>query len=43
MPQCTDRKGHIEKSGLLADLCKEYHLNFSPRLQLLLWDKTTGV
>ncbi len=43
MPQCTDRKGHIEKSGLLADLCKKYQLNFSPRLQLLLWDKATGV
>jgi 7-carboxy-7-deazaguanine synthase len=43
MPQCSDRKGHIEKSGPLVDLCKEYHLNFSPRLQLLLWDKTTGV
>ena len=43
MPQCTDRKGFIEKSGAIADMCKEYHLNFSPRLQLLLWDKTTGV
>lgn len=43
MPQCIDRNGFIQKSGLIADLCKEYQLNFSPRLQLVIWDKTTGV
>jgi 7-carboxy-7-deazaguanine synthase len=43
MPQCSDRRGHIEKSGIVADLCKKYRFNFSPRLQLLIWDKATGV
>ncbi len=43
MPQCTSRSEFIKKSGPVAELCKEYQCNFSPRLQLVIWDKTTGV
>ncbi|MGD0338741.1 MAG: 7-carboxy-7-deazaguanine synthase QueE [Bacteroidota bacterium] len=42
MPQCARRSEFIEKSTRIVELCKEYQFNFSPRLQLMIWDKATG-
>lgn len=43
MPQSTNRNEFVDTSGPIAELCKEYRVNFSPRLQLMIWDKATGV
>jgi 7-carboxy-7-deazaguanine synthase len=43
MPQSVSRSEFIERSAQVAELCKEYQYNFSPRLQLVIWNKTTGV
>lgn len=43
MPQSGTRKEFLEKSETVTQLCKEYGYNFSPRLQLVIWDKATGV
>ena len=37
------RAEHVQKAELVASLCKEYDLNFSPRLQLIIWDKALKV
>jgi 6-pyruvoyltetrahydropterin 2'-reductase len=39
MPCCGSRQEQNEKSLLVAELCKKYNYKFSPRLQLLIWDK----
>lgn len=39
MPCCGSRDEHTRVSPLVADFCKERGLNFSPRLQLVIWDK----
>lgn len=43
MPMASTRQEHLEKGILVADLAKNYGMNFSPRLQVLLWDRVTGV
>ena len=43
MPGCESRQQLIELSPKVAEMAKRYNFNFSPRLQLLLWDKATGV
>jgi len=39
MPACGSRKEHIEKAEVVAEYAKQMHVNFSPRLQLVIWDK----
>jgi organic radical activating enzyme len=43
MPCCGSRQEHSEKAAMVAELCKKYHFNFSPRLQLVIWDKALKV
>jgi len=43
MPQTVSRAEYIEKSQMVARLCKETGFNFSPRLQVLLWDNKKGL
>lgn len=43
MPACDSREELIKKSPELSEVCKDHGFNFSPRLQLLIWDKTVGV
>jgi 7-carboxy-7-deazaguanine synthase len=43
MPCCITRKEHEDKSRKVVEWCKQYGFRYSPRLQLMLWDKTTGV
>lgn len=43
MPAADTREAYINKSPDVAALCKHYGCYFSSRLQLLLWDKATGV
>lgn len=43
MPCCGSRDEHTAKSSMVADICKRYHYNFSPRLQLVIWDKALKV
>ena len=43
MPCCGSRAEHVQKAELVASLCKEHDLNFSPRLQLIIWDKALKV
>jgi len=43
MPCCGSRAELAEKSAMVAELCKKHMLNFSPRLQLLIWDKALKV
>lgn len=43
MPCAGSRQEHINVAKEVAELAKEYHFNFSPRLHLLLWDKALGV
>ncbi|MCS7244782.1 MAG: 7-carboxy-7-deazaguanine synthase QueE [candidate division WOR-3 bacterium] len=43
MPLSTSREEFIERSLIVVELCKKYKFNFSPRLQLIIWDRTTGV
>ncbi len=42
MPQAATRTELIEKSPLVANLCKKSGLTFSQRLHLLLWDSQRG-
>lgn len=39
MPCCGSRAEHIENATAVAEYAKAMHVNFSPRLQLLIWDK----
>ena len=43
MPCCGSREEHVEKSMMVADLCKKHYLHFSPRLQLVIWNKALCV
>ena len=43
MPCCGSRDEHTEKAAMVAELCKEHHFNFSPRLQLVIWDMALKV
>lgn len=43
MPLSNSREEFIRRSLIVVELCKKYKFNFSPRLQLVIWDKATGV
>lgn len=43
MPGVESRKQHLLKAHDIIEVCKRESLRFSPRLQVLFWDKTTGV
>lgn len=43
MPCCGSRTEHTEKAAMVAELCKQHDLKFSPRLQLVIWDKALKV
>ena len=43
MPQVTSIKEYREMADKVIKWCKHYHFNFTPRLQVVVWDKTTGV
>lgn len=38
MPCCGSRKEHIERAPAVVEYAKAMHVNFSPRLHLLVWD-----
>ncbi len=42
MPQASNRDEYIEKSQMVAELCKRTGLVFSQRLQVLLWNNQKG-
>lgn len=43
MPCCGSRDELIEKSAQVVEWCKEHNYNYSPRLQLLVWNKALKV
>lgn len=43
MPCCGSRKEHAENATAVAEYAKAMHVNFSPRLQLVIWDKALKV
>jgi len=43
MPCCGSREEHVEKAPAVAEYAKAMHVNFSPRLQLLIWNKALKV
>jgi organic radical activating enzyme len=43
MPCCGSREEHIEKASAVAEYAKAMHVNFSPRLHLLLWNMALKV
>jgi organic radical activating enzyme len=43
MPCCGSREEHIEKALAVAEYAKAMHVNFSPRLHLLLWNMALKV
>lgn len=43
MPCCGSRAEHVEKAPAVAEYAKAMHVNFSPRLHLLIWDKALKV
>jgi organic radical activating enzyme len=43
MPCCGSREEHIKVAPLIAEFCKHHDLKFSPRLQLVIWDKALKV
>jgi organic radical activating enzyme len=43
MPCCGSRDEHTVKAAAIAEICKENNFNFSPRLQLVIWDKALKV
>jgi len=43
MPCCGSREEHVAIAPLVAELCKKHGFNFSPRLQLVIWDKALKV
>ena len=43
MPCAGSRAEHINKAEAVAEYAKAMHVNFSPRLHLLLWDKALRV
>jgi 7-carboxy-7-deazaguanine synthase len=43
MPCCGSREEHVKIAPIVADICKQYGFQFSPRLQLVIWDKALKV
>jgi len=43
MPLSSNREEYIKNSPKVVELCKQFGFRFSPRLQLEIWDKATGV
>ncbi len=43
MPLSSTRDEFIERSPEVVELCKEFGFSFSPRLQLIIWNRRTGV
>jgi organic radical activating enzyme len=43
MPCCGSREEHVELAPAVAEYAKAMHVNFSPRLQLLIWNKALKV
>lgn len=43
MPCCGSRQELFERSAQVAEWCKDFSFNFSPRLQLLIWNKALKV
>jgi len=43
MPCCGSREEHIKNATMVAEYAKAMHVNFSPRLQLVIWDKALKV
>jgi len=43
MPCCGSREEHVEKAQAVAEYAKSLHVNFSPRLQLVIWDRALKV
>lgn len=43
MPCCGSREEHIKNAAAVAEYAKAMHVNFSPRLQLIIWDKALKV
>lgn len=43
MPCCGSREEHIKVAPAVAEFCKKYGYFFSPRLQLVIWDKALKV
>jgi organic radical activating enzyme len=43
MPCCGSRQEHVEAAEAVAEYAKALHVNFSPRLQLVIWDKALKV
>ena len=43
MPCCGSREEHIQNAAAVAEYAKAMHVNFSPRLQLVIWDKALKV
>lgn len=42
MPECVNRAELTEKTRWVAELCKEHGFNFGNRLQIAVWNETTG-
>jgi len=43
MPCCGSRDEQSKQSAYVADICKQYCVKFSPRLQLMIWNKALSV
>ena len=43
MPCCGSRQEHVERATRVVEWCKQYGVNFSPRLHLLVFDKALRV
>jgi 6-pyruvoyltetrahydropterin 2'-reductase len=43
MPCCGSREEHVQNAPAVAEYAKAMHVNFSPRLQLLIWNKALKV
>jgi organic radical activating enzyme len=43
MPCCGSREEHVQNATAVAEYAKAMHVNFSPRLQLIIWDKALKV
>lgn len=43
MPCCGSREEHIKAAPAVAEYAKSMHVNFSPRMHLLVWDKALKV
>jgi len=43
MPCCGSREEHIQRAPAVVEYAKAMHVNFSPRLHLLIWDKALSV